>query len=61
MGSVADLCMIPMQDYLNLDGAARINHPSTLGGNWTWRLKKWQVTDEALDQMYQMTKLYGRL
>lgn len=53
--------MIPMQDYLNLDGAARINHPSTLGGNWTWRLKKWQVTDEALDQMYQMTKLYGRL
>ncbi len=61
MGSVADLCMIPMQDYLNLDGAARINHPSTLGGNWTWRLKKWQVTDEALAQMYQMTKLYGRL
>lgn len=61
MSSVADLCIIPIQDYLNIDGQGRINHPSTLGGNWSWRLKKWQVTDEVLDEMYQMTKLYGRL
>lgn len=61
MSSVAELCVIPIQDYLNIDGSGRINHPSTSGGNWRWRLKRWQITDEVLDQMYRMTKLYGRL
>ena len=34
LGSVADTAIIPMQDYLGLGGEARINTPSTLGGNW---------------------------
>ena len=38
MLSVSDLCVIPIQDYLGLDNRARINHPSTLGTNWRWRL-----------------------
>ncbi len=29
---------IPMQDWLGLDNAARINKPSTVGQNWRWRL-----------------------
>ena len=33
MRSVADMCVIPIQDYLGLDGSARINTQSTLGGN----------------------------
>ena len=40
MRSVANLCIIPMQDYLGLDNSARINQPSTLGKNWRWRLKR---------------------
>ena len=36
--SVADICIIPFQDYLHLDNSARINKPSTLGGNWVWRM-----------------------
>ena len=28
-----------MQDYLELGSEARINTPSTLGGNWEWRMK----------------------
>ena len=40
MDSRADLCIIPMQDYLGLDDAARINTPGTLGDNWKWRLAK---------------------
>ena len=36
--SRADTAIIPMQDYLELGGEARINTPSTLGGNWVWRL-----------------------
>ncbi|MCI8834239.1 MAG: 4-alpha-glucanotransferase [Ruminococcus sp.] len=61
MGSVADLCIVPMQDYLCLDERARINIPSTLGNNWVWRLKEGQIQKELLREMYQVTKLYGRL
>lgn len=38
--SCAQYCIIPMQDYLGLDDAARINTPGTLGDNWKWRLSK---------------------
>lgn len=60
MGSVADLCVIPLQDYLCLDGRARINMPSTLGGNWVWRMDEDAVTEELVEQIRRMTKLYGR-
>lgn len=36
--SPAATAVIPMQDYLELGAEARINTPSTLGGNWVWRL-----------------------
>jgi len=39
LNSMADTIIIPLQDYMNLDDEARINKPSTLGNNWTWRLK----------------------
>ena len=35
--SVANLCIIPMQDVLHLGGEARMNMPSAAIGNWTWR------------------------
>lgn len=37
LSSVADTVIIPMQDLLKLPTSARMNTPSTLGGNWTWR------------------------
>lgn len=37
LSSAADTVIIPMQDFLNLDTKARMNIPSTLGGNWAWR------------------------
>ena len=61
MGSVASLCVIPIQDYLGLGSEARINIPSTLGGNWVWRLKKGQFGKEAVSEIARVTKLYGRL
>ena len=57
---VANLCMIPMQDYLCLDKEARINTPSTLGGNWTWRMEKGAFTEELANQMKRLTVIYGR-
>ncbi len=61
MSSVADLCVIPMQDYLGLGSEARINIPSTLGGNWVWRMKKGQFDDETVKEVERVTRLYGRL
>jgi len=34
MSSVSDLCVVQMQDYLNLGGDARMNFPGTTGSNW---------------------------
>ena len=61
MSSVADRCVIPVQDYLCLGNEARINEPSTLGDNWKWRMRKGQLNDRLLEKIYRMTKLYGRI
>ncbi len=58
--SVADIVIIPMQDILNLGGEARMNFPSTLGGNWTWRFK-WNQIYPSLAQTYkELCQLYER-
>lgn len=60
MESVSDLCVIPMQDYLELGGEARINMPSTLGGNWVWRMKQGVLSDKLAKAIYDVTRTYGR-
>lgn len=59
--SVADTAIIPMQDYLGLGSEARINTPSTLGGNWEWRMKRDAFTEDLAKEIREMTELYGRL
>lgn len=54
--SNADRCIIPLQDYLCLGNEARINHPSTLGGNWVWRMKGKELTDELAARICEITK-----
>ena len=61
MSSVSQMCIIPMQDYLALDSAARINTPSTVGCNWTWRMKDKAFTAKLIKEMRQMAQLYARL
>ena len=60
MASVSDTAIIPMQDYLELGGEARINTPSTLGDNWKWRMEAGAFTDELAERMNEMSKLYYR-
>ena len=36
-GSVANLCIFPLQDVLGLGSEARMNTPAGAHGNWTWR------------------------
>ncbi len=59
-GSVCDTCIIPLQDWLNLDNKARINVPSVLGDNWAWMMKPGELTDELADKMRYMKQVYGR-
>lgn len=61
MASVADTCIIPMQDYLGLGSEARINIPSTLGINWKWRMLPDAFGEELAAKIRNMTKLYSRL
>ena len=49
------------QDLLGLGHEARMNTPSTLGGNWCWRALP-GVFDEALAaKVRRQMELYGRL
>ena len=61
MSSVSDTCVIPMQDYLDLGGEARMNFPGTTNSNWTWRAKDGMITDTLAQKIYQLTALYARL
>ena len=61
LGSVADLAVIPVQDYLGLDTAARINEPSTLGKNWRWRMRAEDLDEDIVKRCRRMAGIYGRL
>ena len=61
MMSSANTCVIPVQDYLGLDAEARINHPSTLGGNWEWRMSADMLDDAAIKKIYRLTRISSRL
>ena len=62
MGSVSRLCVIQMQDYLELDGRARMNHPGTLSSkNWTWRARPEVFTDALAERIRTVTRRYGRM
>ncbi len=58
--SVADTVIFPMQDYLKLDGNARINTPSTLGFNWQWRLAPRQIPDDMATEIANLAETYAR-
>lgn len=60
MGSVASMCIIPIQDYLFMGSEARINIPSTLGLNWKWRLEQGDISNELVEEIANVTVVYGR-
>ncbi len=59
-GSVANTCIIPMADWLNLGRQARINTPSTTQGNWQWRLSEDMLTKKLEKDIAEITTMYGR-
>ncbi len=61
LASVADTAIIPLQDYLGLGAEARMNHPATLGKNWTWRMLPGEFTEDLAEKIRHMCGTYGRL
>ncbi len=62
MSSVSKLCVVQMQDYLELGREARMNYPGTLSmANWTWRAQPGFGTHALAERIYEITKLYGRI
>ena len=61
MSSVSRLCLVPMQDYLELGGEARMNFPGTMGANWCWRAAEGCFSDTLAERIFGLTALYGRL
>ncbi len=62
MASVSNLCVIQLQDYLNLGGEARMNFPGTMSdSNWTWRAKDGMINEELAKKVLNLTTLYARL
>ena len=60
VSSTADVCVIPLQDYLLLDNRARINKPSTLGTNWRWRMDKGMLTDALARDIFRLGRMFSR-
>ena len=62
MASVSDMCIVQMQDYLDLGADARMNFPGTqTNANWTWRAKQGVIDDALAQKARALTVLYGRM
>ncbi|HWY21248.1 MAG TPA: 4-alpha-glucanotransferase [Candidatus Acidoferrum sp.] len=59
--SVADMCLVPLQDVLGLGSDARMNTPSLHGGNWKWRLAPGQFTAELTSKLAHLAEVTDRL
>ena len=61
MASVADTFIAQMQDYLGLGAQSRMNEPGTVSQkNWSWRLKKTDLTPELAQKIRRLTSMYER-
>lgn len=58
--SVANICIIPMQDVYSLGGDCRMNAPSTTGANWTWRMEERMLDPSGALELNWYSKMYRR-
>ncbi len=60
LSSVAEMCVVPLQDLLGLGSEARMNTPGTTAGNWRWRLPPSLLTPVVAQHLRGLTETYGR-
>lgn len=59
--SPACIAMTTMQDLLNLGADARMNVPSTVGGNWSWRVRREGLNGDVASFLRGVTDVTRRL
>ena len=59
--SRAETAIVQAQDLLELGSEARMNTPSTLGGNWCWRAIPGSFSKDLAEKLHFSTEIYGRL
>ena len=59
-GSVAELFVAQMQDYLGLGSEARVNVPGIGGGNWRWRMLPGAAAEALAEEIRALTHTFGR-
>jgi len=60
MASVANTCILPMQDILGLGSDSRMNTPGTPKGNWEWRFEWKQLETNQKKRLKTLTIRYNR-
>jgi 4-alpha-glucanotransferase len=60
LSSVCRFAILPLQDVLVLGSGARMNTPSTFGGNWTWRCRDRDLSPRAAARLAGLARSYGR-
>ncbi len=59
-GSVAQLAIAPIQDWLNKGSEGRLNTPGTVStANWSWRMKE-HLSSDVVATMKSLTELFHR-
>jgi 4-alpha-glucanotransferase len=58
--SVADICLIPVQDVLELGSEARMNVPSAAQGNWSWRCPAELLTLDIAEKLAALVAVTDR-
>lgn len=59
--TAAETVIVQTQDLLGLDSESRMNTPSTMGGNWCWRLCQGDLNKELAEKLRHITSLYDRM
>ena len=59
-GSVAELFVAQLQDYLGLGSESRINVPGVAEDNWCWRLRPGMTTPALAEEIRELTHSFSR-
>lgn len=57
---ISEAAIAQFQDFIGADADCRMNTPSTLSGNWTYRARKKDFTKELKEKILKLNTLYNR-
>ena len=58
--SVSVFAIAPIQDFLRLDGSARMNLPGRPSGNWGYRMVDYDLNIHLQEQIREINRIYSR-